>query len=106
MSRISCEAYNCDFNRDGGCRLGSIRVAGGDTGTSAGTVCSSYTDADEHGCISCAPSACACENCRIDCDAYDCRYNRDCACTADRVHVGCEDARCSDDTECKTFRRA
>lgn len=103
MAKISCEVYNCNYNCDGGCRLETIKVEGENAGTSEETVCESYTDRNEKGCVNCTPRDCACMSSEVECDAEECKYNSDCICTADRITVGCSDACCCSDTECKTF---
>lgn len=103
MSKISCEVIKCEYNCDGGCRLGNIKVEGEDAVTSEETVCDSYTDKNEKGCVNCTPHDCACNNSEIECSAEDCKYNSHCLCTADRISVGCSDACCCSETECKTF---
>ena len=103
MAKISCEVLNCEYNCDGGCRLDTIKVEGEDAVVSDETVCDSYTDKNEKGCVNCVPSECACNNAEIECDAEECKYNSDCYCTADRITVGCSSACCCDETACLTF---
>ena len=103
MARISCEVTGCEYNCDGGCRLDTVKVEGEDATVSDETVCDSYTDRNEKGCVNCTPSSCACNNAEIECDAEDCRYNEDCICNADRITVGCKNAHCSAETACLTF---
>jgi len=78
MAKIRCEAHNCNFNDNGGCRLESIRIEGDGAQTYDETLCDSYTDRTEHGFVNC---------------------------TADRIDIGCESACCSSETECKTFKK-
>lgn len=106
MAKISCEVYRCEYNCEGGCRLETIKVDGADAQTCAETVCDSYTDRDEKGCVNCTPADCACNNCEVECDAEECTHNSNCYCTADRIDVGCADACCCSETECRTFKRA
>lgn len=103
MAKINCEAYHCDYNCDGGCRLDVIKVEGVNARKSSETVCDSYTDKNEKGCVNCTPSFCACNNAKVDCDAKNCKYNEGCTCTADRINVGCASACCCEDTACLTF---
>ena len=105
MAKIRCEAHNCNFNDNGGCRLQSIRIEGEDAETYNETLCDSYTDRTEHGFVNCTPCECACNNCAVECDAHECKYNEHSACTADRIDVGGENACCSSETECRTFRK-
>lgn len=103
MARISCEVYNCNYNCDGGCRLGTIKVEGSDAETSRDTVCDSYSDDNEKGCVNCTPASCACNNSEIECHAVKCKYNSNLLCTADRITVGNEDATTHSETQCRTF---
>ncbi len=105
MAKIRCEAKGCSFNSDGGCRLDTIRIEGENAETCDETLCDSYTDRTEHGFVNCTPSECACNNCEVECEAQECKYNSDCTCTADRIDVGGENACCSSETECKTFKK-
>ena len=83
----------------------SIRIEGEDAETYNETLCDSYTDRTEHGFVNCTPSECACNNCAVECDAHECKYNEHSACTADRIDVGGENACCSSETECRPFRK-
>ena len=103
MARISCEVYNCEYNCDGGCRLNTIKVEGEEAQSSSETVCDSYTDRNEKGCVNCTPSDCACNNSEVECDAKECKHNSDNYCSADRICVGGNDACSCSETECKTF---
>ena len=104
MAKISCEVLGCEYNCDGGCRLDTIKVEGEDAVVSDETVCESYTDKKEKGCVNCTPSNCACNNAEVECDAEECKYNSDCLCTADRITVGCQNAHCCEETACLTFK--
>ncbi len=106
MSRISCEVYKCNYNYDGGCRLGSIKIDGDAAEISAETVCDSYSDETSRGCVNCTPSDYACNNSEVECDARECLYNDRCLCTADRINVGNAEACCCDETECMTFKKS
>ena len=103
MAKILCEALNCEYNSNGGCRLDSVKVEGEDACSSNETACDSYTDKNEKGCVNCTPHNCVCNNAEIDCDAEKCRFNENSLCTADRITVGCKDSHCSSDTACLTF---
>ncbi len=105
MAKIRCEVSSCDFNNDGGCRLGRIKVDGESAIKASDTVCDSYTDRKEQGFVNCTPSDCACENAGIECEAEACKYNEHCTCTADRITIGTSKACCCSETACMTFHK-
>ncbi|MBP5245221.1 MAG: DUF1540 domain-containing protein [Clostridiales bacterium] len=103
MARISCDVAHCEYNCGGGCRLSVISVEGSDAYAHDETLCDSYTDNSESGCVNCVPEDCACQNSEIECDAEECKYNEDFRCNADRVSIGENDACTCSETCCRTF---
>lgn len=100
MAKICCEVNKCEYNSDGGCRLGNVKVDGENAKVSSETVCKSFTEKHAGASNSCG---CACGSTAVECDAAACRHNSDCRCTADRITVGESSACGCGMTECKTF---
>ncbi len=103
MPGISCDAYKCVHNCDGGCNLSSLKVDG-QTHTK-NCECTSCENFEEKTCA--CKDACTCEypcECTdVDCSAVNCIYNDERICTADNINVGNPDSEKSCETQCDSF---
>jgi len=100
MTDIFCSAEHCAHNKDCSCCLENVRVGGDYAENPDGTRCSDFLC--ETADMAFPESPCHCAN--INCDAENCRYNRDGECDADTIDICGENSCTCGDTCCSTFR--
>ena len=101
MANLTCKADTCTYNTAFLCSRGDIVVGGKHADSSDSTCCESFREnKGEHLLASTNhPST----TISIDCEAKNCRYNRNFKCTAEEVTINGAGAKGRVETACKTF---
>lgn len=101
MPILDCTVTTCHYNVDERCSLDKIKVEGSNADKTEETSCGSFKARKESGCMNVTgmPDA----ECKVDCAAEHCRYNKECVCHAGNIGIKGSNACESRETECGTF---
>ena len=102
MPALVCSAQNCVYNNAMYCSRGDIRVGGANASVCQDTCCESFRERKIESMKSSMGSPSM--EIKIDCEARNCKYNKECQCHASHVDIsGAAACRC-EETECVTFQ--
>ncbi len=103
MPLLVCSAQRCVYNDGMYCSKGDILVGGEEAHTSSETSCISFRERTAEGAKNTmgTPS----QRIDVDCEAYECVYNKERKCDAEKVGITGASAKHSEQTECSTFRK-
>ena len=102
MTKLSCTAQNCMYNKEDCCCKPDITVEGQGASTTEETCCGSFQGKCCHGGTNAMDHVN--EKVDIQCEASSCMYNDEKRCTAGNIGIVGRNASHSEETECGSFK--
>lgn len=109
MTKLICDVNTCVFHQQKYCTRSHIKVSGVTAKKVEETSCDSFhkkerVNQDHIYSVEFAELGTLNRSLSINCDAKNCRYNRNELCYADEVNIGNTRAKVSKETKCETFQ--
>jgi len=101
MPLLVCSAQSCVYNDGMYCSKGDILVGGEDADAPQDTSCASFHERSGESAKNSMGTPT--QSIYVDCEANECKYNKELKCDADKIEIVGAAASQSEQTECGTF---